>query len=304
MKILIGIPTFHRPAMLADLLASLAAQEFDAGLEVEVFVADNDAASKEGQALCQRLADGWRWPLEADVVAEPGISAVRNRILAEARLRRAPLVVMVDDDETVAPGWLEALVCTQRLCSAQVVAGPVLYEFEGEPATELLASGAFPLKRNSTGPVAFVNASGNILFDCAALAALDWPQFDLAFGRSGGEDKEFLTRLKMAGCNFAWADEALAFEHVPRKRMGVRAVMARAFAIGSADYRIETLHGPARARMGHLAKSMAVLATCWLMLPGLLFPRQRLKSLRRIARSSGRISAAFGSVHKQYGKAI
>lgn len=298
MKVLLGIPTFRRPAELRALLASVAAQRLD-GVELSVFVADNDPRDGAGEKLVAGLTD-YRWPIAAASVSEPGISAARNRILDEARARGSDLVAMIDDDETAAPDWLASLIAAHVQHRTDVVAGPVVYETRDPPAG-FATSGAFAAKHFADGPVAMVTGAGNLLLDGAMLARLGWPRFSTDFGRTGGEDKEFFTRLRSAGARFAWAPAAVAFERVPAARLTVAAIVRRAWGIGGSDYRIDRLHGGRAAAWGHLGRSVALLAAAPLLAPILLLPTRRLWLLRRFARAGGRLAAAWGHRHLGYG---
>src|SRR5687768_8138920 len=73
-----------------------------------------------------QAARSYRLPVTSTVVEEPGISAVRNAILAEARDGGADFIAMIDDDETASPGWLAELLRIQAAFDADVVGGPVL----------------------------------------------------------------------------------------------------------------------------------------------------------------------------------
>jgi GT2 family glycosyltransferase len=298
--LLVGIPSFRRPAMLAALLESLAAQRQIDDLAIEIFVADNDAGAAEGFELCTKLAPRFRFPLSAATVAEPGISAVRNRILTEAARRGSSLVAMVDDDETVAPDWLAQLVSVAKLHDAEIVGGPVFFAFDLPVSAALRGSGAFPVERRPSGRIPLLEASGTILIDAAALARLGWPGFDTSFGLTGGEDREYFTRLKQAGLSFAWAAEAIAVERVPADRLRTASIMRRAYSVGNSDYRIDRLHGPARARIEHLGKSALMLTVGLLLVPALVVPRHRLWLLRRYARALGRLASAIGHADRRY----
>lgn len=298
MRVLLGIPTFRRPAELRALLESIAAQRLG-DVDLSVFVADNDPREAAGRALVTELSR-YRWPIVAGLVSEPGISAARNRILDEARARGADLVAMIDDDETAAPDWLAALIAARARHGADVIAGPVAYQTQDPPAG-LATSGAFAIKRFADGAVPMVTGAGNLLLDCRMLARLGWPRFSAAFGRSGGEDKEFFTRLRLAGARFAWAPAALAFERVPAARLTVAAIMRRAWGVGGSDYRIDRLHGGRVKASGHLGRSIALLAAAPLLAPALLLPSRRLWLLRRFARAGGRLAAAWGHRHLGYG---
>ena len=101
-EVVIAIPTFRRPKGLTRLLDSLAALQTVA--DVAVIVADNDGEGRQGFAICERYrSEGYRWPLDALVVAERGISHNRNALVARALADPAMrCLVMLDDDEWVA----------------------------------------------------------------------------------------------------------------------------------------------------------------------------------------------------------
>ena len=113
MKLLVGIPTHKRPELLRDCLESIAAQQGDLP-EIELFVADNDPKGRAGVAVVEDLKASYRFPISATTVEVPGISAVRNAILDEARRRNVDFIAMIDDDETASPEWLDQLLRAQE----------------------------------------------------------------------------------------------------------------------------------------------------------------------------------------------
>ena len=298
MKLLVGIPSFRRPRRLEVLLASLDAQQGLDDHQVSVFVADNDPHLSQAAALCAHRLASSRWPLSVDIVAAPGIAAARNRLLAEARSRGADCLAMIDDDEIASPRWLSELHSAWITQTVDVVGGRIEYRFEAPLSPSVRRSGAF--RQNTVA----LSGTGNVMFDCAALTRIGWPQFDSDFGLSGGEDKEFLTRLRAAELRFGWAANAIVYECVPPERMSPRAVRRRAFAIGGSDLRIAARHGPRGATVAHLLKSVAVLAAALPLSPLLTIPQARLWMSRRVARAAGRIAAAFGQRHRQYGASV
>lgn len=300
MRLLLGIPTFRRPAALTELLASIARQRLPTDVELSVFVADNDPRDRDGLRLVAEMPD-YRWPLAVALVDTPGIDANRNRILAEAHRRGMDLVAMIDDDETASPDWLAALVAAAVKHRGEVVGGPVLYRPDVTPPAGFAASGAYRVKDHADGPIAMFTSTANVLFDCAMLDRLDWPVFDPSFGLTGGGDKEFFTRLAKAGARFAWSRDAVVHERVPASRLTVKALMRRAFGIGGSDYRIDRLHGGAGAARSHLVRSVVLLAAAPMLAPALLMPATRLWLLRRFARAAGRLAAARGHRLRYYG---
>lgn len=302
-RVLIGIPSFRRPDGLRRLLASLAELRQVEDCDVQVFVADNDAAGREGQAVCQEVAGAYRWPLSCDVVSEPGISAARNAILHHARTTGVDFVAMLDDDEEAEPDWLHELLRMQHQTGADVVGGPVHYKFEETAPKAVIESGVFWRRPWGAGPVPVIDGTGNVLLSCATLSRIDWPAFDRAFGTTGGEDREMFARLRKRGSNFAWAPAAVAVELVPTERTSPKWVLRRSFRVGNCDMRVTRLHESPAAIFMMVFKSVAVLGTAPLAAPLLLSPSHRLWVMRKWARSLGKLAALGGRHYHEYAPA-
>jgi len=301
--VLIGIPSFRRPHTLGLLLDSLEHQVGLDGHDVRLFVADSDAGHGDAIALCRARAATMRRPLSSALVAEPGISAARNRILAEARAIGADFLAMIDDDETAEPGWLAALLDVQAATGADLVGGPVVYGFDG-PMPAGLAHGPFAQRRRPTGRTPSLDTTNNVLLWCPALSRIGWPSFDPAFGLTGGEDKEYFTRLAKAGLLFAWAQDAVVHERVGPERRRLGSILRRSFRIGSTDLAVARLHAPPAVARRELAKGTAALISAPLLIPLLLSPSRRLWVLRKWWRAAGKLSAAFGHRYTAYGPAV
>ncbi|QLC22455.1 glycosyltransferase [Parasphingopyxis sp. CP4] len=300
MKIVVGIPTFRRPELLEALLRSLEKQERLDGIDVDILVADNDGEDRHGVLVCERLAPDFVWPLSHIIVDARGLTAVRNAILQSAEGSSADYLAMVDDDERAEPQWLRELLDQAQNLDADIVGGPVLYEYERPPESSMLVSGAFPDKHQESGKVRMIEATGNVLISLDALKSVGFPKFDPKFGLTGGEDKEFFTRLRHLGLTFAWADNAIAHEHVPPERTTLGWVMRRAFRTGNCDYRITRLHDGNRATVVSLLKALAVLLTMPLLALLLIVPNLRIWLLRRWSRAMGKICGAIGGSYEEY----
>jgi len=59
--------------------------------------------------------------------------------------------------------------------------------------------------------------------------------FDLAFSRTGGEDKELLMRMRIAGAVFAWSNEAFVYESFPSSRSTREWALQRAYRVGNSE---------------------------------------------------------------------
>jgi len=295
MQVLVSIPTHKRPALLRQCLESIERQE--GGLsQIQVFVADNDPKGKAGVALTTEVAVSFRFPLTSMIVDEPGISAVRNAILDEARNRKVDFIAMIDDDETALPSWLSGLLKAQAAYSADAVAGPVLFDLQGDRAFD----GAFWTDPRPSGPTDIVYATNNVLVSCAALERMGWPLFDAQFGLTGGGDLEWFTRIKKLGAQFAWNADALVTEIVPPERRKLSWLLKRQFRVGENQIRIARLHGDARQVLRLLIQAAGTLALSPLRVFGIRQPEKRNYLLRGCARAVGRIAGLLGVRYREY----
>jgi glycosyltransferase involved in cell wall biosynthesis len=297
MEILVGIPTHKRPELLRKCLASIEAQEGELP-NIRVFVADNDAKGKEGSAVVAEIAPSFRFPLTSTVVEEPGISAVRNAILEEAKARGSDFIAMIDDDETASPQWLAELLKVQKEYGADVVGAATLRVFPPTAPAWLRNSDLFPDAQAQTGPVPIIKGTGNVLLNCDFLARLEWPQFDNAYGLSGGGDSEFFLRLRSLGSTFAWSRHADSYEQLPSSRLTAGWVLRREFRYGNVGDALGRKYGTAITPGRYWAAANLLLSP--LLLSLMISRRHRVKALRRLGYSSGIIASALGVTYLEY----
>jgi GT2 family glycosyltransferase len=118
----IVIPTRARPDYLRVALASIAPQA--AAAAAELLVVEDDRPSPETRALAERFGAGYLSHTRA-----LGLNAARNTGVTHSR---GELLVFVDDDVEVRPGWLQALLTAAREHPrAQVFTGPIRPRLEG-----------------------------------------------------------------------------------------------------------------------------------------------------------------------------
>lgn len=301
-EVTVAIPTFRRPRGLARLLEALAKIETSAN--VTVLVADNDAEWHEGFDLCDSIrGQGYRWPIRAVIVAERGIAAARNGLVAGALSDpRMEFLAMLDDDEWPEPRWLDALLGEQAKTGADVLQGSILFDFEAKPGTWAAHFDGMSDIRNASGPVDMLQGAGNLLIARDALERLAQPWFDPAFALGGGEDRDFFMRLKAAGARFAWSDEGLAHTFVPATRTSLAWGLARAYSIGNSDMRVFLKYAPdaaARAREA-LRIAGALLLSPVLFAIVAFSANRRADALRRLFRAAGKFAALIGRQYNEY----
>ena len=230
----IAIATFRRPKGLERLLIAIADLETNA--RVRVVVAENDAERREGIAVVEQSQAAYRWPMEAHLVEQRGIAQARNALVAHAG--SFDYLAMLDDDEWPEPAWLDAFLRVARETRADALHGAVVPEFGIARGRWARRCYGFAPLRGRTGSVAMIHGSSNILLRRSAFDLIPAPYFDPGFALSGGEDKDFFTRLKIAGACFAWADEAVVHAEMPLTRSNARWAIQRAFRVGNSDMRV------------------------------------------------------------------
>jgi succinoglycan biosynthesis protein ExoM len=299
----IAAPTFRRPEQLRHLLEMLAATvKRD---DVMLLVADNDGEGRAGADVVRTLLQqGYPLPVQTMIVAEPGLCAVRNAIcaaaLADPDMR---FIAMIDDDEWPQPRWIEALLTCQSRVGADVVAGPVDYHFVGRPPRWARETLVFRSEQRAWGATGMLWASNNLLVSRRALDLIEQPWFDPRFNRSGGEDLDFLARLKNRGARFGWAPEARVSEWVPAERARLAWVLKRMWRIGFTETlaRRKQRPGPA-GQAALLVRSLGLLVVRTAGLALLLLPRSRRVDIAgQWVKCWGRLYALAGGAHSHYG---
>ena len=239
-RVLVAVPTYRRPTDLARALRGVLGQipDLRGVADVEVLVVDNDpAASARAQAT--------GGPVRYVVEQVPGVAAVRNRALDEARAH--DLLVFIDDDEEPEPGWLEALVGLRARTGCQAVAGLVVPDYEVEPDEWVRQGGFFVRRTWPTGTRRPVAASNCLLLDLGFVREHGL-RFDADFGATGGEDTLFTRQLTAAGGTILWCDEARVRDHVPASRLDHAWILRRQRSHAATAVRVELALGGSPAR--------------------------------------------------------
>lgn len=231
-RIDIAVCTFRREA-LSETLASLAHVIVPPDVRLGIIVADNDA---EPSARARVEAAKTRLAMDVRYVHCPAgnISIARNACLDNSC---ADFLAFVDDDETVEPQWLDRLLTEAEKENADVVLGPVRALYAAD-APGWMRRGDF----HSTRPV-WLGGEIRTGYTCNVLMRLAAPsiagrRFDLALGRSGGEDTIFFDQVHAAGGRIAFASEAWVDEPVPPSRATFAWLARRRLRMGQTHGRL------------------------------------------------------------------
>ncbi|MCJ8151386.1 MULTISPECIES: glycosyltransferase [Shinella] len=289
-RIDIAICTFRRTA-LTETLTSLSQLIVPAGVRLGIIVADNDvepSARDRVEAAMPML------PASILYVHCPAgnISIARNACLEHSD---ADFIAFVDDDETVEPLWLDALLAAAGKRRADVVLGPVRAVY-GQGAPDWMREGDF----HATRPV-WVNGEIRTGYTCNVLMRRAAPsiagrRFDLALGRSGGEDTAFFSAVHAEGGHIAFAAEAWVKEVVPAERACLSWLARRRLRMGQTHGRLLAARHEGASRLSAAALAAAKSAVCFAGATAFAFsPVRRNRFFLRGLLHAGAIGGLFGA---------
>lgn len=301
--VVVAIPTFRRPAQLVQLLRSLGAMHDRPAMTI--LIADNDDRNRGGIAAAEALAaEGFPIPIDAFPVTEAGLCHNRNALVARALADpRMTHVAMLDDDQWVDPDWIATLTREALAQDADVVAGPVLFAFDGETPDWNAAIPLFRAEPHATGPVDMLFSLTNALSRRACWESTLRPWFDLRFNQIGGEDFDLYSRWKAQGLHFGWTTAAVVHEIVPADRAQLRWIWRRMWRVGNTDTMVAWKHAGGGKRAWLVARTLlmtgASLATAPLALRSRL---ARIERTGRLLRLGGRIAGLAGYGLREYAR--
>jgi succinoglycan biosynthesis protein ExoM len=256
-KVDIAICTYRR-SELDQTLLSLGNLSIPSGTAVRVIVADNDVTpSAEARVAAMRSVV----PFEIVYVHCPAsnISIARNACLDNAC---GHFLAFLDDDETASEEWLSELLAAADETGADAVLGPVRAVYPNT-APAWMREGDF----HSTRPVW---VGGRIVtgYTCNVLlrrnaSSLSGRRFNLALGRSGGEDTEFFSHMEKAGGKIAFAKDAWVLEPVPAKRATLSWLGKRRFRFGQTHGRLLQEQNSSLAKWRHVALATSKASYCF-----------------------------------------
>jgi len=259
----IALCTFRRSAV-RETLASLAVQHLPEGVtKIRIVVADNDDTDS-ARAIVERAASAMSIPVHYVHAPARNISVARNACLDAAD---ADWVAFLDDDERAAPDWLARLLHCATTTGADAVFGPALAEYgSGAPGW---------MQRQDLHSNHPARRGNRVETGHTCNALLRWngtpwqaERFDLARGKSGGEDTEFFFRLNRSGARYEICNAAIVRETINPERLELSWLLRRKYRTGQSHAaRAQDL--PARAVLTATASVKAIfcagatLATFW-----------------------------------------
>lgn len=299
-SISVCIATYRRAERLEALLEDLRGQTLP---PAEVVVVDNDVdGSARGVVERCKLAQP-PFRVIYDIQPQKNISLTRNRTV---ELATREWLAFVDDDERAPASWLERLAETASAHGADGVLGPVDPVVPADAPRWIRRGRFYDFPRMKTGTVVPPNRLrfGNLVLRAAALRSMD-VIFDPAYGLTGGEDGDLLSRMTLRGARIVWCDEAIVQEPIEKSRLNLKWLLRRALR-GGQDFARHSLSG----RYGHrtagrsrlfgraLLQMIAAAAMAVLVLP--LGRHHAAHWLTKASANVGKLSIFLGWHYREY----
>jgi succinoglycan biosynthesis protein ExoM len=300
MGISVCIATYRRLDRLEVLLKDLADQLL---LPSEVVVVDNDAAGSARPVVERFRQMNASFPIQYEVQPVKNISLTRNRTV---ELTQHEWLAFVDDDERAPDFWLERLEAAARDYAADGVLGPVDPVVPDDAPAWIRRGRFYDFPRMKSGSVVPPNRLrfGNLLLRAASVKKLE-VMFDPAYGLTGGEDGDLLSRMTLDGARIVWCDEALVHEPIEKSRLNLTWLLRRAMR-GGQDFARHSLSGRYGRRTGErlrlFSRALLQLLTAALI-SVLVLPLGRHHAAHWLTKASanmGKLSIFLGWHYREY----
>lgn len=247
MLISVCICTYKR-AHISQTLASINALNLPQSCELEIVVVDNDEALFAKPLVAQAKAE-FNYPLYYFQHSAQNISAARNLCLEKAS---GDWIALLDDDEIADPNWLLNLYQAAQQYQADIVCGQVVSTYPAGTEQWVIDGGFFDRKRHPNGTELSSCAANCTLFKRDKIQGR---QFDLSYGKTGGEDAEFFNALHNQGCKIVYCDDAIVSEEVEANRLNIRYLVTRKMRIGATYSKYRFAQQNAFQKLFYVAKN-------------------------------------------------
>ena len=294
------IATYRRADRLDALLGDLCQQSLR---PFEIIVVDNDRDAS-ARATVERWKAQAPFPIIYDVQPVKNISITRNRSVEFAR---GEWIAFIDDDERAPTHWLTRLMHHALSSNYDGVLGPVEPVLPPEAPGWIRKGRFYDWARMQTGTPIPPNQLrfGNLVLR-GSLLRTGAPPFDEAYGLTGGEDGDLLTRLQLDGARLSWCDEAVVLEPVESARLSARWLVRRSLR-GGQDFARHTLAGrygevSTATRVSLFARALgqaAVAAALCLI----LWPLSRHRAVHwatKLSANLGKLTVFWGQHYREY----
>ncbi|MGE0451430.1 MAG: glycosyltransferase [Vicinamibacterales bacterium] len=221
------ICTRNRASLLRGTLERFLTLTVPSGLGWELLVVDNGSTDTTAQVVTEYAT---RLPLRGLVEPVTGLSAARNRAVAEAA---GTYVLWTDDDVLVDQDWLTSFVTAAAKYPRAAAFGGIVEPWFAEPPDQDYVDAFLHLRNGFCGvdfdaPEGPLEAPHSIVGANMAFRrdALGTSPFDPDLGFTGdaligGEEADLLARIRRSGGQVVWIPSMRVRHYVPRERMSL-----------------------------------------------------------------------------------
>lgn len=260
MEICVAICTYKRLSIKAT-LESIAKQRLPNNLTIKVLVADNDETNK-AEGFIRDCAEEFRLKLEYVHAPSNNISIARNVCLDNAQ---ADWMACIDDDEIASIDWIANLYESAIQENAAVVFGPVKAIYPKSTPEWMESCDFHSFTPTAVKGIYKTGASGNAFVNLNHHACKGI-RFDLALGKSGGEDSNFFSNVFSNGGYFVFAPNALVTEDVALHRASLSWLLKRKFRFGQTCGALLLDNGQSMmSKINNILKALCKFLYCYLM---------------------------------------
>ncbi len=272
----IVICTVDRFALADRTIESVLRQRIPLDMNVELIVVDNSSAALSRERIEARARTS---PLPLRYVHErrPNISHARNAGIAAAQ---GGLVAFLDDDTQAQPDWLCHMIDVLIGNDGDIVVGPSYPDFEGGKAPRWDFDGRYYTRDQFLPDGAEIThgATCNILIR-RNTCLTDTPVFDPQFGRTGGEDSDFIARQGKRGRRILWCATGVVTEFQPFDRMTIQFRTRRFFHTSQTHVRVALKNSESRLPTALRHMVTGLFQVCLFFIPYLLSSRIQAPAL-------------------------
>lgn len=239
--------TYNREKYIFQALESVANQDYSKE-KYEIVLVNNNSTDKTEEICCEFQAKYPDVHFHYCVEKEQGLSHARNRGILESK---GELLVYVDDDATVFPGYLRSYDNFFNAYPEEIAAGgPIIPHYETTPPTWLshytkaLLTGYLyngeKIKPFNNGKFP---GGGNACYKKSVFETFG--MFNPELGRKGSgligaEEKDFFNRLFNAGKKVWYVPQAGIYHIIPASKLTEKYLKRLSYSIGVSE-RIRTL---------------------------------------------------------------
>jgi succinoglycan biosynthesis protein ExoM len=302
-NIVIGIPTYKRPAMLENLILSIIKCNINKTLikDVNIIVIDNDI-DKTAEIIVKGLTDIVNNTCKLDYYNCPvkGLANVRNELFKKALEYNPDYIVSIDDDEFPSADWLNQLLSVITTIKADIVLGPVIPVFKNDVPSYI--SYWFHNKKHVNYQRVSYFRAGNFIINVSFLLKHK-VKFDDRFNSTGSEDSYYgFTAIKL-GAKINWASNAIVYETIPVNRAKLKWLITRRYSGTNAFVYILKIEKNYMGLLKKILINILYLFSGTIALVIFPFPlRWKYWGILKISESIGGFGGLFGILFHEYRK--